>query len=110
MTVLTDRTLSCIISLSWDREVPNEDERAMACYKELLSQLAREGYHSYRLSVGAMGAMGENSTYQEVLGALKVCLDPKGILAPGRYIPPANSAGASERSESAGRNHTPQTV
>jgi 4-cresol dehydrogenase (hydroxylating) len=110
MTVLTDRTLSCIISLSWDREVPNEDERAMACYKELLSQLAREGYHSYRLSVGAMSAMGENSAYQEVLGALKVCLDPNGVLAPGRYISPGNSVAATERSDSVARNRTPQIV
>jgi 4-cresol dehydrogenase (hydroxylating) len=110
MTVLSDRTLSCIISLSWDREVPGEDERAMACYKELLSQLAREGYHSYRLSVGAMGAMAGNSTYQEVLEALKVCLDPKGILAPGRYIPQANTAEATELSGSMVQKRTPQAV
>jgi 4-cresol dehydrogenase (hydroxylating) len=110
MTVLTDRTLSCIISLSWDREIPGEDDRAMACYRELLSRLAREGYHSYRLSVGAMDAMGENSTYQQVLRALKVSLDPGGILAPGRYVPPANSAGITEAPDPVAQKRTPQAV
>ena len=88
MTVLTDRTLSCIISLAYDRDIPGEDEKAMACYYELLDRLARDGYHSYRLSVGAMSAMGEDGVYRDVLQSLKDSLDPKGILAPGRYIRP----------------------
>src|SRR5215831_6796827 len=89
LTVLTDRTLSCIISLAYDREVPGEDGRAAACYHELLESLAREGYHSYRLSVGAMGAMEagqENDTYNGLLHSLKTAMDPNQILAPGRYV------------------------
>jgi 4-cresol dehydrogenase (hydroxylating) len=86
LTMLTDRTLSCIISLTYDRDVPGEDERAMACYHELLDELAAKGYHSYRLSVGAMHAMG-GGPYGELLHTLKQALDPQGILAPGRYGP-----------------------
>ena len=86
MTVLTDRTLSCIISLAWDREVAGEDEKAMAAYRELLKRLADEGYHSYRLSVGSMDAMGSANAYHEVLKRLKATLDPKCVLAPGRYV------------------------
>ena len=88
MTVLTDRTLSCIISLCWDREIPDEDQKAMAAYRELLDRLAREGYHSYRLSVGAMNAMGAAGGYHQVLSSLKDRLDPNGVLAPGRYLAP----------------------
>src|SRR5262249_56317816 len=55
LTVLADRTVSCIICLADDRDLPGEDEKATACYRELLEALAREGYHSYRMSVGATG-------------------------------------------------------
>lgn len=87
LTVLTDRTLSCIISIVFDRDVPGEDERALACYHDLLDKLAAAGYYSYRLSVGAMEAMGTSGSYIELLQTLKRALDPAGILAPGRYVP-----------------------
>ena len=105
MTVLTDRTLSCIVSLCWDRAIPGEDEKAMASYRELLDRLAREGYHSYRLSVGAMCAMGADGEYHQVLSAIKHCLDPNGVLAPGRYLVDSSAdrqiQGARARSQSA---------
>jgi 4-cresol dehydrogenase (hydroxylating) len=84
--VLTERTLSCIISLAWDREVPGEDVRAMTTYQDLLGRLSGAGYHSYRLSVSAMGAMGEPGAYSRTLDGIKRLLDPAGILAPGRYV------------------------
>jgi 4-cresol dehydrogenase (hydroxylating) len=97
MTVLTDRTLSCIISLAYDRDIPGEDAKAMACYYELLERLAGEGYHSYRLSVGSMGAMGDGSAYHDVLRSLKSSLDPNGVLAPGRYIPHHSNASHADK-------------
>jgi 4-cresol dehydrogenase (hydroxylating) len=95
LTVLTDRTLSCILSLGYDRDVPGEDDRAMACYRELLDRLALQGYYSYRLSVGAMSSMGEPGTYHKVLESLKRTLDPNGILSPGRYVPAEKPAALS---------------
>jgi 4-cresol dehydrogenase (hydroxylating) len=95
LTVLTDRTLSCILSLGYDRDVPGEDDRAMTCYRELLDRLALQGYYSYRLSVGAMSSMGEPGTYHKVLESLKRTLDPNGILAPGRYVPAEKPAALS---------------
>ena len=86
LTVLTERTLSCIISLSYDRDVPGEDQRALACQRDLLAQLAGKGYHPYRLSVASMGAMADGSAYGQLLQTLKDTLDPGGILAPGRYV------------------------
>jgi 4-cresol dehydrogenase (hydroxylating) len=96
VTVLTDRTLSCILSLGYDRDVPGEDEKATACYRELLDRLANRGYYSYRLGVGGMSAMGRGGAYQELLASLKHALDPNGILAPGRYVA-APKAAAAER-------------
>jgi 4-cresol dehydrogenase (hydroxylating) len=92
LTVLTDRTLSCILSLGYDRDVAGEDDRAMACYLELLDRLALQGYYSYRLSVGGMRSMGEPGAYHKVLDALKRTLDPNDVVAPGRYVAAAQQA------------------
>jgi 4-cresol dehydrogenase (hydroxylating) len=88
LTVLSERTLACIVSITYDREIAGEDARAMACYHELLEGFASKGYYSYRLSVGSMSTLAIPGPYSEVLQALKETFDPTGILAPGRYIPP----------------------
>ena len=44
------------------------------------------GYHSYRLSVDAMPAMGPRDSYVDLLHGIKATVDPAGILSPGRYI------------------------
>ena len=87
MTVLTERALSCIISIAYDRDIPGEDQRARQCHTSLLSELATSGYHSYRLGIGSMAAMNDGSAYGELLTTLKRALDPNDILAPGRYLP-----------------------
>jgi 4-cresol dehydrogenase (hydroxylating) flavoprotein subunit len=96
LTVLTDRTLSCIISIAYDREVPGEDLRAAECYRELLTSLGKEGYLPYRLGVNWMAAMEEGNAYSETLRLLKSTLDPHGIMAPGRYssVRPTSAPGA----------------
>uniref|UniRef100_Q026P1 FAD linked oxidase domain protein n=1 Tax=Solibacter usitatus (strain Ellin6076) TaxID=234267 RepID=Q026P1_SOLUE len=86
ITVLTDRTLSCILALEYDRDVPGEDKRAITCYLELLDLLAAQGYYSYRLSIAGMSSLGESGTYQDLLSSLKHLLDPNQILSPGRYV------------------------
>jgi 4-cresol dehydrogenase (hydroxylating) flavoprotein subunit len=92
ITVLSERTISCVIALTYDRDVPGEDARARGCHDELLEALAAGGFHSYRLGVGSMAAMGdESSTYCQLLRDLKYLIDPGGILSPGRYIPVPDS-------------------
>jgi 4-cresol dehydrogenase (hydroxylating) len=98
ITMLTERTLACIISLAYDRNIEGEDARAMACYKSLLSELAKQGYYSYRLSVGSMNAMEDGSGYSRVLHQLKSSLDPNHVLAPGRYLAPAAAPAAVSQS------------
>jgi 4-cresol dehydrogenase (hydroxylating) len=87
LTVLTGRAIACIVSIAYDREVEGEDQRAQACHDELIDSLARHGYHSYRLTVNSMTAMGESGAYIELLQKIKHTLDPGGVLAPGRYLP-----------------------
>jgi 4-cresol dehydrogenase (hydroxylating) len=92
-TLLTERALSCVISITYDRDVAGEDEKAMQCYRELKRELERQGYYSYRLGLAGMEIEGRPRAYSELLRSIKAALDPNDILAPGRYIPSAREQG-----------------
>lgn len=86
-TLLTERCLSCIATIAYDRHVPGEDEKAMDCYKDILEQLTDSGYYPYRLGTHSMEMLNSAETsYQILLDNIKDAIDPKGILAPGRYL------------------------
>ena len=93
-TLLTERALACVISIGYDRDVEGEDRRAMDCYLNLRRELTAEGYYSYRLGIADMGThldtAGEG--YGRFLRSIGHALDPNGILAPGRYIPPGRNS------------------
>lgn len=92
ITMITERALTCVISIAYDRAIPGEDESAMVCYRELLSKLSKAGYHSYRLGIQSMEEMGIDSGYNRLLRDLKKAVDPNGILSPGRYEPRPSGA------------------
>ncbi len=86
MTLLTERSLENVISIAYDRDVEGEDERAMACHRELLNRLTQEGFYPYRLGTHSMKSLPPTEeTYATFQTMLKKTLDPNGILAPGRY-------------------------
>lgn len=85
LTLVTERAITCVVSICYDRAVEGEDARAMACYQDLLRTLAAEGYYSYRVGIQAGTHLQRGDSYDAVLAALKQALDPHGILAPGRY-------------------------
>jgi 4-cresol dehydrogenase (hydroxylating) len=85
LTMITERSLACVVSIAFDRELPGEDERALTCYHDLIGRLASEGYYSYRLGLPAM-AGEQPGAYSDLLRDIKKMLDPAGILAPGRYV------------------------
>ena len=41
LTMITERSLACVISITYDRHVAGEDEKASACYQELLAPPGR---------------------------------------------------------------------
>jgi 4-cresol dehydrogenase (hydroxylating) len=90
-TLLTERSLACVISISYDRDVAGEDQRAMDCYLSLRRELEAEGYYSYRLGIADMDSHldmeGKDTGYGKLLRSINQALDPNGILAPGRYVP-----------------------
>jgi 4-cresol dehydrogenase (hydroxylating) len=85
ITLITERALICVISLTYDREVAGEDQRARDCFEELQSELAAKGYVSYRLGIQSMQEMKTDNAYAALLRDIKRAVDPAGILAPGRY-------------------------
>lgn len=89
LTLLTPRSVYAVISITYDREVPGEDERAMACYWELARRCTEAGYYPYRLGIHAMQALAGADHYNAALARVKAALDPNDILAPGRYDSPA---------------------
>jgi 4-cresol dehydrogenase (hydroxylating) len=86
LVCLTERSVIITIALLYDREVPGEDERAMACYNDLLQQLLVKGYIPYRLGIQSMQALpAVLDDSNALLRRVKNALDPNDILAPGRY-------------------------
>ncbi len=89
ITLLTERSASCVVSMAYDRRVPGEDEKALACYQMLLTTLAQRGYYSYRLGIRGMEQMNGAGGYNRFVRDLKNTIDPNNILSPGRYNPPS---------------------
>lgn len=85
LTMLTPRTVSCVISIGYDRDIANQDDQAMACYKELARRCAQRGFYPYRLGIQSMGGEPKGDAYSELMLRLKRTVDPEGILAPNRY-------------------------
>jgi 4-cresol dehydrogenase (hydroxylating) len=81
----TERSAICVTTISYDRAVDGEDDRAMACYRHLTESLLAAGYPPYRLNVASMAYAHPDRGYEQLLQHLKATLDPNGILAPGRY-------------------------
>ena len=85
ITLLTERAIGCVVSISYDRDVPGEDDRAAACHRQLLAELNAAGYVPYRLGLDSMDQMQSADGCNDLLRLLKQTLDPQGTLAPGRY-------------------------
>lgn len=87
LTLLTPRAVYSVISITYDRDVPGEDERAMACYSELSARCTQAGFFPYRLGIQSMQHLQPAPGYAALLARLKDAIDPNHILAPGRYEP-----------------------
>jgi len=86
LTMLTERCLAAVISITYDRDVAGEDARAMQCYRELESRLLQEGCYPYRLGISSMGLQDSRGSYSRFLSGLKQFIDPNSVLSPGRYV------------------------
>lgn len=80
------RDMHHVIDLLYDRSIPEQMEKAHACYDELLHTFAKEGYGMYRANTAFAEKVA--ATYgpvkRDVEKRLKKALDPNNIIAPGR--------------------------
>jgi 4-cresol dehydrogenase (hydroxylating) len=86
-TMLSERALGCVTTITYDRTLPGEDGRAMECYRVLSHNFERAGYYPYRLGIQGMDRMQGANEYNALVRRLKDVMDPNRILAPGRYDP-----------------------
>ena len=86
LTMITERSVACVISIAYDRDVPGEDGKAMNCYQELQRRLTARGYYPYRLGIQSMDLLDADPVRTGFLRTLKGAIDPNHILAPGRYV------------------------
>ena len=93
ITLLNKRAVDCVLSIVFDRTDPEEDQNAVACYKELLDKFNSLGFTSYRSANLAM--LNDGLNYSEQLeyvhNLLKLGLDKENILSPGHYLKPTKS-------------------
>lgn len=89
MILLTERALVAIMNIAFDKSVPEECAQASACYEKLVEALIGAGYPIYRSGLQGMPKIrAHGSTYWDVATEIKRALDPKDIIARGRYIAP----------------------
>lgn len=92
LTMLTPRSVHCVLSISYDREIAAEDEKAMACYEQLTMRCTESGFYPYRLGIQGMGRTQRPEAYRRLIHTLKAALDPNDVIAPGRYDERATEA------------------
>ena len=93
VSAIRERTLEVNVSIVFDRDVPGEDEKALRCVRDVMNRQQKAGYYSHRLGIPNMHMM-EHLTpdHQATLRAISEALDPKQILAPGRYVLNSNNS------------------
>ncbi|OYZ41133.1 MAG: 4-cresol dehydrogenase, partial [Novosphingobium sp. 16-62-11] len=80
------RDLHHILALLFDKSDAEQEKKADACYRELVTRFGAQGWASYRTGVNSMDLVAQQ--YGEVNrgfnAKIKHAIDPNGILAPGK--------------------------
>jgi 4-cresol dehydrogenase (hydroxylating) len=98
MTSITPRALCCVMTIAYDKSIPAECKRASACYDALFEACMQRGFVPYRCGLNSMQKLDRHSQgYWAVVQQLKTALDPKNIIAPGRYLPGSAREGEPEQ-------------
>ncbi|MCG8435807.1 MAG: FAD-binding oxidoreductase [Gammaproteobacteria bacterium] len=86
--VVSAKQFNSFIALMYDRDQPEQDDKAMQCHNALWKKLLAAGFPPYRLGIQSMELMNTlPAANAGFLRAIKNRLDPNNILAPGRYLP-----------------------
>jgi 4-cresol dehydrogenase (hydroxylating) len=80
------RTVIALMSVFYDREDADETSRAEQLYFEMADVTQKAGYQQYRTSTIFMDRiLASAPEFEALCRRIKGALDPRGILAPGKY-------------------------
>ncbi len=84
--IVAPRDMHHVIDVLYDRTKDEENQRADACFNELLDEFEKEGYAVYRVNTAFQERVAQSygPVKRNVEHAIKRALDPNNILAPGR--------------------------
>lgn len=86
VTLLNDRTMESVLSLSFDRGNEAEVNNAMNCYEEIMLCAAEMGFVQYRMSTFANSFLEYKHLFiDEPLLNHKTLLDPCNVISPDKY-------------------------
>jgi len=89
IALITERSAAAVINLTFDKTVEGESEKASACYEAIMTALVDNGYMIYRCGLQGMETVRRDpSVFWDVARQIKQSLDPKDIIARGRYLSP----------------------
>jgi 4-cresol dehydrogenase (hydroxylating) len=80
------RDLHHILALLYDKADPVQEQKADACYRELVSRFGAKGWASYRTGVNSMDLVAQQygQVNRDFNATLKDAIDPNHILSPGK--------------------------
>lgn len=76
-----------LLTFAWDRDVPGDDEAALAAHDAAARAWADRGWYALRLGLHSMKLLDlAEPTQRRFVAAVKNAVDPAGVIAPGRYL------------------------
>lgn len=89
VSLLTERACCCTVAIIFDRAEPGELRKAERCHEVLLHEYLKVGFPPYRAGSDWREHLrlitDPHSTFAVACRAIKSAIDPRGVLAPGRY-------------------------
>jgi 4-cresol dehydrogenase (hydroxylating) len=86
LIMVNPRSFLALMEIFFDRDSPDETQRALELRAELAELTARAGYPQYRTTVAfADSILAPAPAFQRLCDSIKAGVDPANILAPGRY-------------------------
>ncbi len=86
LTSLSSRCFDSTVPILFDPANSEETARAKGCFNELFKEGNSLGFYPYRVGVDNMkDLVNPEKSFWAMQGMIKKAIDPKGIIAPGRY-------------------------
>jgi 4-cresol dehydrogenase (hydroxylating) flavoprotein subunit len=86
LLVQNPRSIICLQCIFFNKQNPEEVERAKTLFQKLVSTITSEHYQQYRVGTLGMKDLFKNDPdYHEFLQSIKNSVDPNNIFSPGKY-------------------------